>query len=239
MTAMHKNAIASIQASLLALGDGDYAAFQCKLMPTVDPACVIGVRTPLLRRYAKQLAKTAEAELFLQTLPHTYYEENNLHAALLEQKKDFDTAITEVERFLPYVDNWATCDSFCPGVLKKEPQRLWEAILRWLSSDKVYTVRYGLVRLLNWYLDAPNFSPAVLEVAANVTHDDYYVRMAVAWLFSMALVKQYDATLPYLTACRLPVWIHNKAIQKAVESYRIDPATKTYLKTLKRKERHA
>ena len=234
---MRKNeGLATVRAEMLALCDAEYADFQRKLMPTVPPERVIGVRTPLLRKYAKKIAGTEEARQFLQVLPHFYYEENNLHAALLEPMRDFDEALAAVERFLPYVDNWATCDSFCPKALQKEPQRLWEAILRWLESGEVYTIRYGLVRLLNWYLDAPNFSPAVLEAAANVTHDDYYVRMAVAWLFSFALIKQYDATLPYLTEDRLPAWTHNKAIQKAIESYRVTPATKAYLKTLKRKE---
>ena len=176
---MRKNeGLATVRAELLALCDAEYADFQRKLMPTVPPERVIGVRTPLLRKYAKKLAGTEEARQFLQVLPHFYYEENNLHAALLEPMRDFDEALAAVERFLPYVDNWATCDSFCPKAL----------------------------------------------------------RMAVAWLFSFALIKQYDATLPYLTEDRLPAWTHNKAIQKAIESYRVTPATKAYLKTLKRKE---
>ena len=237
MTVMQASeAIARIQADLFAMRDEGYAAFQQKLMPTVDPACVIGVRTPQLRKYAKQIADTETAGLFLKSLPHTYYEENNLHAALLESIKDFDKAMAEVEAFLPYVDNWATCDAFCPKILMSQPQRLWDAILRWLDSGEVYIIRYVLVRLLSWYLDEPYFTSTVLDAVAGVTHDDYYVRMAVAWLFSVSFVKQYDATLPYLLSHRLPAWTHNKAIQKAVESYRIDPATKAHLKTLKRKE---
>jgi len=229
-------AILGIHSDLFSMRDEGYAAFQCKLMPTVEPASVIGVRTPQLRRYAKQLDGTEAAALFLETLPHTYYEENNLHAALLEGIPDFDGALAAVETFLPYIDNWATCDGFCPKVLRSDPQRLWMAILRWLASGEVYTIRYGLVRLLNWYLDTPLFSPAVLEAAATVRHDDYYVRMAVAWLFSEALVKQYECALPYLTEQRLPIWTHNKAIQKAIESYRVPTDRKSYLKALKRKE---
>ena len=229
-------AILGIRSDLLSMRDEGYAAFQCKLMPTVDPIRVIGVRTPQLRRYAKQLVGTEAAALFLKTLPHTYYEENNLHAALLESISSFDEALAAVETFLPYIDNWATCDCFCPKVLLTEPQRLWDAILRWIASGEVYAIRYGLVRLLNWYMDASLFSPAVLEAAATVRHDDYYVRMAVAWLFSVALVKQYESALPYLAESRLPIWIHNKAIQKAIESYRIPTDRKSYLKALKRKE---
>lgn len=226
-----------IQADLFALGDQSYAAFQGKLMPTVPTERLIGVRTPALRAYARRLAGSEAAKAFLLSLPHDYYDENNLHGALLDRIKDFDQALAGVEIFLPYIDNWATCDMFCPKVLRKEPERLWERILVWLASDKVYTIRYGLVRLTSWYLDAPLFSPEVLDDAALVKHDDYYVRMAQAWLFSIALVKQYDAALPYLIQEKLTPWVHNKAIQKAVESYRVPAETKKHLKTLKRQER--
>ena len=226
--------VQQIRAELFAMRNEQYAKFQQKLMPTVSPDSVIGVRTPQLRKYAKQIAGSPRAQSFLTALPHAYYDENNLHGALIEYIRDIDTAFAAVENLLPYINNWATCDMFCPKVLLKQPDRLWDAILRWLESDKVYTIRYGLVRLTTWYLDAPRFTPSVLEVAAKVTHEDYYIRMAQAWLFSIALVKQYDTTLPYLIQERLPAWIHNKAIQKAVESYRIPPEAKTYLKMLKR-----
>lgn len=229
--------IKKIRTDLLSLCDVGYAAFQSRLMPSIPKEQIIGVRTPLLRAYAKRLAGTREADTFFASLPHLYYDENNLHAALLEHIKDFDVALSAVEAFLPYINNWATCDMFCPKVLRKKPDVLWERILEWLASGKVYTIRYGLVRLLSWYLDDPLFSTNVLDAAANVEHDDYYVRMAVAWLFSIALVKQYEATLPYLLEGRLTPWIHNKAIQKAVESYRIPKETKEYLKALKIYER--
>ena len=225
----------NITEKLLSMKVEQYKAFHSKLMPTVDENRVIGIRIPVLRKFAKELS-AEQAKEFMQGLPHFYYEENNLHAALLEPIKDFDKAMAEIEAFLPYVDNWATCDAFCPKILMSQPQRLWDAILRWLDSGEVYIIRYGLVRLLSWYLDEPYFTPTVLDAVAGVTHDDYYVRMAVAWLFSVSFVKQYDATLPYLLSHRLPAWTHNKAIQKAVESYRIAPATKAHLKTLKRKE---
>ncbi len=222
-----------IQAALFEMRDADYAAFQQKLMPTVDPQRVIGMRTPMLRAYAKRLSGSEAAEGFLSSLPHTYYDENNLHGALLDGIRDYEEALCRVEEFLPYIDNWATCDMFCPKVLRSNPDRLWERILAWLASDHVYTVRYALVRLTSWYLDDALFRPAVLEAAADVTHEDYYVRMAQAWLFSIALVKQYDTALPYLTEHRLSPWVHNKAIQKAIESYRVPTDRKILLKTIR------
>lgn len=225
----------SIQNRLFSLQDEGYRRFQSKLLPTVPQDSIIGVRTPDIRRYAKELFGSQEAQEFLLALPHTYYDENNLHGALLDHIPDFDAALEAVEAFLPHIDNWATCDMFCPKVLRKDPEKLLQAIRKWLVSDKVYTLRYGLVRLTFWYLEDPIFSPTILELAASVKHEDYYVQMAVAWFFSMALVKQWDATLPYLTKKKLPLWIHNKAIQKAIESYQLSPERKEFLKTLKRK----
>lgn len=231
MTAPEKR----IRDALFSMRDEKYAAFQGKLIPDMPPERVIGVRTPALRTYAKTLFGSEDARAFLSSLPHEYYDENNLHGALLDHIRDFDDALAAVETFLPFIDNWATCDMFCPKSLLTHPDRLWERILVWLASEHVYTVRYGLVRLLTWYLDAPRFSSQVLDEAASVQSTDYYVQMAQAWLFSIALVKQYDHALPYLTDQRLSPWVHNKAIQKAVESYRVDTAVKSYLKTLKRK----
>ena len=227
----------TIRKALLDRADASYKEFQSALLPSVDPDRVIGVRTPDLRRYARSLAGTREAADFLEDLPHRYYEEDNLHAALIEQIRDFDAALTEVKRFLPYIDNWATCDGFCPKILRTDLPRLWTEIQRWLASDQPYVVRYALVRMTFWYLDAPEFVSEALRLAAEVKSDHYYVRMAQAWFFSIALVKQYDAALPYLTEHRLPVWVHNKAIQKAIESYRPSPEVKAYLKTLKRRKR--
>ena len=226
----------SIQNRLFSLRDEGYRQFQIKLMPTVDPEKVIGVRTPEIRRCAKELFGSDAAKDFLASLPHTYYDENNLHGALLDRIADFDEALAAVEAFLPHIDNWATCDMFCPKALKKQPERLLHSIRGWLKSDRVYTVRYGLVRLTFWYLDEPVFSSDVLELATAVKQEDYYVQMAEAWLFSMALVKQWEATLPYLQAERLSPWIHNKAIQKAIESYQLTPEQKEFLKALKRKK---
>ena len=226
-----------IQNTLLAASDPAYRRFQSRLLPTVSPERVIGVRIPTIRRYAKQLAGTRDAEEFLSNLPHAYYDEDNLHAALLEHIKDFDRALDAVKCFLPYLDNWATCDGFCPKCLRKEPRRLLEEIRRWLASTHPYTVRFALVRLTAWYLDDCVFTPEILSLAASVSSfEDYYVRMGVAWFFSIALIKQYESALPYLVEHRLPVWIHNKTIQKAVESLCPTPETKAYLKTLKRRE---
>ncbi|MBQ8214029.1 MAG: DNA alkylation repair protein [Clostridia bacterium] len=223
-----------IRKKLLSMKDAQYAQFQRKLMPTVDPVRVIGVRIPDIRRLAKTYYGTEESKSFLAALPHALYDEDNLHGALLDRIPDFDTAIHEVERFLPYIDNWATCDLFCPKILLQKPDSLLSHIKSWLRSDKVYTVRYGLVRLTAWYLDDARFTPEILSLAAQVRGEDYYINMAQAWFFSMALAKQYDATIPYLTEQRLDAWVHNKAIQKAIESYQISTEIKAYLKTLKR-----
>ena len=223
-----------LKALLLSMRDESYAQFQRKLMPSVAPERVIGVRIPALRRLARQSFGSKAAVDFLSELPHALYDEDNLHGALLDLTPDFDTAIHKVERFLPYIDNWATCDLFCPKILLQKPDSLLSHIKSWLRSDKGYTVRYGLVRLTSWYLDGARFTPEILSLAAQVRGEDYYINMAQAWLFSMALAKQYDATIPCLTEQRLDAWVHNKAIQKAIESYQISTEIKAYLKTLKR-----
>ena len=221
-----------IRAGLMARQDLQYRQFHSRLMPTVEKERVIGVRVPQLRAYAKQLKNEPELSEFLADLPHTYYEENCLHGFLIEQIKDYPTCMAETERFLPYVDNWAVCDLFAPKVFRKHPEEVLEKCRTWVQSGETYTVRYGLVTLLRQFLDE-QFTPEILELAV-ISSEDYYVNMAAAWLFAEALVKQYDAVLPYLQEHRLTLWTHNKAIQKAVESRRIAPETKAYLKTLKR-----
>ena len=223
--------IQEIRRKLFALKDPKYQVFQSKLMPTIPPETVIGVRTPLLRRLAKELAGTPQAECFLQNLPHRYYEENNLHAFLIEQIRDYDTALEETERFLPYINNWATCDCFCPKVFAKHKAELLSSIRRWLNSDKLYTVRYAMGMLMRYYLDE-DFRPEYLVWVAGVHSEEYYLNMMRAWYFATALTKQPDVTLPWLTERRLDVWTHNKTIQKAVESYRISPEMKQQLRAL-------
>ncbi|MBE6806901.1 MAG: DNA alkylation repair protein [Ruminococcaceae bacterium] len=217
---------------LLSLADEGYRQFQISLMPIVDPARVIGVRTPVLRKLAKELAGTPEAQAFLRELPHTYYEENNLHAFLVEQIKDYDGCIAAIDAFLPYVDNWSTCDGWSPKVIKKHPEDLLCKIREWMSSDHPYTVRYGIGMLQRHFLD-DRFCPEYLEWVARVDREEYYVRMMVAWYFATALAKQYEATLPYMRERCLPEWTHNKAIQKAVESYRVTDEHKEQLKQYK------
>lgn len=221
-----------IRARLFALQDEGYRAFHSRLMPTVPPETVIGVRVPALRRLAKQLAGTPQAEAFLQELPHTYYEENNLHAFLLESIRDYDAALAATEKFLSYIDNWATCDSFCPKVFAKHKEDLLPVLRRWMASDHPYTVRYGMEMLMRYYLDE-DFRPEHLAWAAAVHSGEYYINMMRAWYFATALAKQPEAALPWLTARRLDVWTHNKTIQKAVESSRIPAETKAFLRTLR------
>jgi len=224
-----------IQTHLFTLQDLSYKRFQCKLMPTVDPNTVIGVRTPELRKFAKQLAKTEDMDTFLNQLPHQYYDENNLHGFLIELCGDFETVVALLDQFLPYVNNWATCDLCRPKIFKKHLPQLLPHIKRWMASTETYTVRFGLGMLMQFYLDDA-FLPEYLDMAAALRSDEYYINMMIAWFFATALAKQYQETLPYIEECRLEPWIHNKAIQKAVESYKITPEQKTYLKTLKIKK---
>ena len=221
-----------IQSELFSMQDLKYRDFHLSLIPTVPAERIIGVRTPQLRKYAKTLAGTERGAAFLNELPHRYYEENNLHAFIAEKIRDFDEALAETKRFLPYIDNWATCDAFMPGVFKKHKAQLLPEIKNWIASDSTYTVRFGTGLLMKLYLDE-DFEPELLGLAASVKSSEYYIRMMVAWYFATALAKQYDAALPYLTEKRLDKWVHNKTVQKATESYRIPPETKSYLKTLK------
>lgn len=225
----------SIQQALFALQDPEYRAFHCRLMPTVDPERVIGVRIPALRKLAKELARTPQAAVFLQALPHFYYEENNLHGLLLCQTRDYAETVALLEAFLPHVDNWATCDLLTPAAFRGAPPRLPDQLRLWLDREHPYTVRFALGMLLRFYLDGA-FRPCYLDWAAGVHREEYYINMMLAWYFATALAKQYEETLPYLQQHRLPRWIHNKTIQKAVESYRITPEQKAYLRTLRWKD---
>ncbi|MBQ9887228.1 MAG: DNA alkylation repair protein [Lachnospiraceae bacterium] len=220
---------------LFEMQDLKYKDFQAKLMPTVDPDTIIGVRTPQLRKFAREFAKSAEASDFIKQLPHKYYEENNLHGFIIEGMKDYDEVVAALDEFLPYVDNWATCDLMSPKVFKKHLPKLLDKIKQWLSSEHTYTVRFGIEMLMIYYLDE-HFDPEYPKLVASVKSEEYYINMMIAWYFATALAKQYDAVLPYLEIRRLDAWTHNKAIQKAVESYRITDEQKTYLKSLKVKK---
>lgn len=221
----------TIQKTLLSMGEEEYREFSSKLMPTVEKSRVIGIRIPLLRKFAKSLE---DYEGFLKSLPHEYYEENNLHAFLIEREKDFEKCIEKLNAFLPYVDNWATCDSLKPKVLKKEPEKLLVHIKKWLKSKDVYAVRYGINLLMSFYLDE-NFNEEYLMFVADVKSEEYYINMMRAWYFATALAKQYEKALPFIENKILDKWTHNKTIQKTVESLRVTKEQKEYLKTLKRR----
>ena len=228
---------------LFQLQDLDYREFQSNLVPNISKESMIGVRTPALRQFAKEVfnnstfAKGAvpmeEISLFFDRLPHKYFEENLLHFFVISMIKDFDRCIEEVERFLPYVDCWPVCDQSSPKIFKKNREKLLPFVKKWISSEHVYTARYGIRILMNEYLDE-DFKPEYLELVSAKRGDDYYLKMMVAWYFATALAKQYDASLPVIEEGRLEEWTHNKAIQKALESFRVSDQHKEYLRTLKR-----
>ena len=223
----------TIQETLLTMQDTKYRDFQAKLIPNISPEKLIGIHTPVLRSYAKQLLKEGDVSDFLNALPHQYFDENQLHAFLLSEMKDFNKTLAEVEKFLPYVDNWATCDQLSPKAFKKHPAELLDAIQNWLKSDNTYTVRFGIGMLMQHFLDE-HFELEYLDWVAAVQSEEYYVNMMRAWYFATALAKQYEAAVRIIEDQRLDVWTHNKTIQKARESYRVSEERKAYLKTLKR-----
>ena len=223
-----------IRTGLFSLQDTAYRDFQGKLIPGLGAETMIGVRTPELRKLAKELAKREDIRDFLKDLPHEYFDENQVHAFILSEEKDMEKCMEELELFLPYVDNWATCDQMSPKVFRKNKKDLLTAIKRWIESDQTYTVRFAIKMLMEHFLDE-DFDPIYPEMVAEVRSEEYYIRMMIAWYFATALAKRYDAVLPYLKQEKLDVWTHNKAIQKAVESYRITEEQKIYLKSLKRK----
>ena len=222
-----------LQQHLLGMRDAAYAAFIAKLTPGFPPSHFIGVRVPLLRTIARSFAKEeAASQRFLSHLPHSYYEEDMLHGMLISLVKDYDRCLDLTDRFLPYVDNWAVCDTLSPKVFAKHKAQLLENILRWSSSSHTYTCRFGLRMLMTHFLD-DSFSADFLEIPAAIHSEEYYVKMMVAWFFATALAKQCEATLPYLENRQLDPWTHRKTIQKAIESYRIPPERKDYLRTLR------
>ncbi len=217
---------------LIELHDNSYKIFQSTIMPTVDENTIIGVRIPKLRDFAKEFVDSELCDEFLTSLPHKYYDENNLHGLIIELTKDYKTAINQIEAFLPYVDNWATCDLIRPKIFKKHKRELLKKIKVWLESDKTYTVRFAIEMLMIYFVDK-EFKIEYAELVAGVKTEEYYVKMMIAWFFATALAKQYDLIIPYLENNLLPRWIHNKTIQKACESYRITREQKAYLRSLK------
>ncbi len=212
--------------------DIKYRDFQIKLIPTKTVDDMIGVRTPELKKYAKELLKREDVGEFLDILPHEYFDEDQLHAFIISGIRDYDKCMTEVIRFLPYVDNWATCDQLSPKVFKKNRTDLLKQIKKWIKSKETYTVRFAIGMLMGHFLDE-DFDITYPEMVAKVRSDEYYINMMIAWYFATALAKQYDTILPFIAEKRLEKWTHNKAIQKSVESNRISPEQKEYLKSLK------
>ena len=224
--------ITNVQTRLFELQDSKYRDFHAKLMPTVNKEKIIGVRTPALRVFAKEYGKTDEAKEYLQILPHQYYEENNLHGLLIEQMKGYEKCVEELERFLPYIDNWATCDLLAVKTVKNHLDLYISEVYRWMESDQPYTIRFGVNMLMKYYL-GDNFKIEYPEKVAAIRSEEYYVNMVRAWYFATALAKQYEQILPFLEERRMDLWTHNKTIQKAIESYRITSEQKEYLRTLR------
>ena len=226
-----------IRAELYRLQDIKYRDFQSKLIPTVSPDKFIGVRTPELRKLAKLVGKRDDVDTFLKELPHTFFDENQIHAFIISGMKDYAACLEAVDRFLPYVDNWATCDQMSPKVFRKHRGELLEPVRRWMKSDETYTIRFGIGMLMEHFLDE-DFEPEYVQMVAGIRSEEYYVNMMIAWYFATALAKQYETVLPYIEEHRLDSWTHNKTIQKSVESFRISLEQKEHLRSLKeRKEK--
>lgn len=224
--------IEEIRNRLFEMQDTGYREFHSALVPNIDKETIIGVRTPQLRKYAKELAKREDIEDFLNALPHEYYEERNLHSFIICEIRDYEKALERVEEFLPYVDNWAICDQLVPKAFKKYPERIRSEIDRWTASDKAYTKRFGIEMAMNFFLDE-RYDESFPEKISKIRSDEYYVRMMVAWYFATALAKQWESAVKYIENGCLDEWTHNKTIRKAIESYRITDEQKAYLRTLK------
>ena len=217
---------------LFKIQDKKYRDFVSKLTPNIDSETIIGIRFPELRKLSKQIFKDNNYQDFLDDLPHEYFEENNLHVLLVSQIKDYDKCILEINKFLPYINNWSTCDTFSPKVFTNNKDKLIKEIKKWIKSKDTYTIRFGVLMLMKHYLDE-DFKEEYLKLVSKIKSDEYYVNMMIAWYFATALAKQYEYTLPYIKNKILSPWVHNKTIQKAIESYRISEDKKALLRTLK------
>lgn len=222
----------SIRNKLFKLQDLKYRELQIKIIPNVKFDSIIGVRTPELRMFAKEIIKE-DYSIFLEDLPHKFFDENQLQAFVISEIKDYDECIMYINKFLPYVDNWATCDQMSPKIFKKNTDKLFEEIKKWIKSKHIYTIRFGIGMLMHYYLD-DKFKVEYLEMVSKIKSDEYYVNMMIAWFFATALAKQYDSTISFIEDFRLDKWVHNKTIQKAIESYRITDSQKEYLRSLKK-----
>ncbi len=224
----------SIIDKLFKLQDKKYQEIQFKIIPNIDNSTIIGVRTPEIKKLAKELIK-GDYKSFLEELPHKYFDENQLHAFIISEIKDYDECINYINKFLPYIDNWATCDTLIPKVFKKNTDKLIVEVKKWIKSKESYTIRYGIGTLMRFYLN-DEFKEEYLELVSKIKSNEYYVNMMIAWYFATALAKQYDSTIKYIESNKLDTWVHNKTIQKAIESYRITDKQKEYLRKLKRKD---
>ena len=224
-----------IQKELFSLQDKKYMKFLSKLTPNVSEDTIIGVRIPEIRKLAKKLIKNDQYEDFLKKLPHKYYDENLLHGAIISESKNFENCIQLLDNFLPFIDNWAVCDTISPKIFKNHKRELIEKIKEWVKSDKTYICRFGIEMLMTHFLDE-DFENEYLEMVANIHSEEYYVKMVIAWFFATALAKKWDCAVIYLENDRLDVWVHNKTIQKARESLRITNEKKEYLKGLRKEK---
>ena len=216
---------------LFRMQDKQYKKLQAKIIPNIDQNNIIGVRTPELKKYAKKLIKE-DYKSFLEELPHKYFDENQLHGFIISEIKDYNESLNYINKFLPYIDNWATCDQTSPKIFKKNTNKLINEIKIWIKSKETYTIRFGIGMLMQYYLDE-EFKKEYLDIVAKIKSDEYYVNMMRAWFFATALAKQYEATIAYIENKKLDKWTHNKTVQKAIESYRVPLENKTYLKSLK------
>lgn len=222
----------SIKEKLFKLQDKKYQELQSKIIPNIDSSTIIGVRTPEIKKLAKEVVK-GDYKPFLEELPHKYYDENQLHAFIISEIKDYDECIKYINKFLPYINNWATCDTLIPKVFKKNPDKLIIEVKKWIKSKEDYTIRYGIGTLMRFYLN-DEFKEDYLELVSKIKSNEYYVNMMIAWYYATALAKQYDSTIKYIESNKLDTWVHNKTIQKAIESYRITDKQKDYLRKYKR-----
>lgn len=218
---------------LLKINDLEYVSFQSKLIPNINPDTILGVKTPELKRIAKELYKNNDYEIFLNSLPHKYFEENIIHGLVISELKDYDLCINYIDKFLPYIDNWAVCDQTNPKVFKKHKEEVLIKINEWIKSNEIYKIRFGVKTLMSHFLD-DDFNKDYLKLPLTINNDDYYVKMMIAWYYATALAKQYDEAIKIIESNVLDIFIHNKTIQKAIESFRVTDEHKKYLRTLKR-----
>lgn len=218
---------------LMKYKDDKYKAFNAKLVPNIDIDNIIGIRIPNIRKLAKEIKDEDYIDTFLNELPHKYQEEYILHGLLLSIKyKDINILLNKLDTFLEYANNWVITDTISPKLFKKYPDIVYEYIVKWINSNHEYKIRFAIVSLLQFYLD-DNYNKKILTLVKNIKYNSYYVNMAIAWFYSFALIKQYDDTIKLFENKKLDKWIHNKSIEKAIDSYRVSSDKKTYLKSLK------